>query len=241
MAPIPDRTITLTYTITGMLLCGSVCGKVFSVTAVSGGGAGGKRYYSPLLANKPFMTHVKSQRISRRVGIGMLNQPDDVKIIQTMLNDAFKPSPNLEPDGICGPKTVSAIMRFQKAIGMKKPDGWIAPDRYTFKQLLEHSGHWSVTASFVLDGVVLPPFHKTYRGGPPPLGPYTLNVSEDTREGRIEMKPDLETYRSGLQIHGTGIVGSDGCIVIEDKRSLTALRLAVKSTPTGHAKLTVTF
>jgi hypothetical protein len=84
--------------------------------------------------------------ISKPVGQGFLarNLPDDVVTVQTALNQVTKkglpggPIPDLEPDGIKGPKTQAAINNFQK-IQVKGiiPDGLIEPDKQTILRLNE--------------------------------------------------------------------------------------------------------
>ena len=53
------------------------------------------------------------------------------------------------------------------------------------------------------------------------------------------MKPQFATNRTGLQIHGSGPVGSDGCIVITSGADLKTLRAAVALVSIGSATLEV--
>lgn len=82
--------------------------------------------------------------ISKPVGQGYLarNLPDDVRTIQEALNQvtvkgaAGGPMPFLAVDGLCGPKTNGAIVRFQQA-QFKKSDGVIEPNKKTIIRLNE--------------------------------------------------------------------------------------------------------
>lgn len=77
------------------------------------------------------------------------NAPDDVKTIQKALNRFSPldggPAEKLVVDGICGPKTKSAIYHFQekwgiKPKGWKVPDGIVDPDGETIKRLRQGGG-----------------------------------------------------------------------------------------------------
>ncbi|MGO9596701.1 MAG: peptidoglycan-binding domain-containing protein [Isosphaeraceae bacterium] len=77
-------------------------------------------------------------RISASVGEGGLNRPDDVRLIQSSLNDIDVedggPDPLLDVDGIAGPLTKSAIARFQQPhIGFA--DSRVDPDGPTLRAL----------------------------------------------------------------------------------------------------------
>ena len=64
--------------------------------------------------------------ISKSVGIGGVNKPDDLAGVQGLLNGFVKrlESPTLEVDGDCGHKTRAAISAFQDdVVGMEAPDG----------------------------------------------------------------------------------------------------------------------
>jgi hypothetical protein len=71
-------------------------------------------------------------RLTGSVGVGGMNRPEDVRLIQTLLNqldDSSEggPSPDLEVDGSYGPKTRNAIRRFQEANQLDKT-GLILPE-----------------------------------------------------------------------------------------------------------------
>lgn len=77
--------------------------------------------------------------ISKSVGIGGVNKPDDVAEVQGLLNGFVKrlESPALEVDGDCGHKTKAAIIAFQDdVVGMEAPDGRVDPGGRTWTQLV---------------------------------------------------------------------------------------------------------
>jgi peptidoglycan hydrolase-like protein with peptidoglycan-binding domain len=75
---------------------------------------------------------VPTDSIQKSVGEGGVNQLEDVKVIQTLLNDN---GASLVVDGIKGKNTYKAIRTFQSKVGIP-PDGLISPSRGTFKALL---------------------------------------------------------------------------------------------------------
>jgi hypothetical protein len=79
-----------------------------------------------------------AKKISSSVGKGGKNKPEDIKIVQELLNDFTKMCgfKKLDEDGLIGPKTLSAIAEFQKtAVGMSKPDSRIDPGGDSFSTL----------------------------------------------------------------------------------------------------------
>lgn len=75
--------------------------------------------------------------ITASVGRSGINNPGDVRIVQTLLNQQVQ-SLGLKPlvvDGAVGPKTISAIEAFQRRIGFALPDGKVDPGGRTFKAL----------------------------------------------------------------------------------------------------------
>lgn len=83
--------------------------------------------------------------IGAPVGIGGANLPNDVSTIQDALNRVSPASggavPPLVVDGVCGPKTRSAIQQFQlKQFGWSGADGKINPGGQTITRLNEILG-----------------------------------------------------------------------------------------------------
>jgi hypothetical protein len=79
-----------------------------------------------------------AKKISSSVGKGGKNKPEDVKIVQELLNAFTKMCgfKKLDEDGLIGPKTISAIAEFQKtAVGMSKPDSRIDTNGDSFSVL----------------------------------------------------------------------------------------------------------
>jgi peptidoglycan hydrolase-like protein with peptidoglycan-binding domain len=80
-----------------------------------------------------------SLSIRQSVGIGGVNQRDDVKLIQVLLNTyaAWKsPFTTLKVDGSIGTNTNNAIKKYQReAAGVINPDGRVDPNGKTFRYL----------------------------------------------------------------------------------------------------------
>ncbi|MCX4242219.1 T6SS effector amidase Tae4 family protein [Paraliomyxa miuraensis] len=67
------------------------------------------------------------------VGEGGRNDRDDVELVQQLLADN-----GIDPgsiDGVCGPKTIAALRKFQARF-LSRPDGRVDPDGRTFRELL---------------------------------------------------------------------------------------------------------
>jgi hypothetical protein len=76
---------------------------------------------------------MNSMEILDSVGAGGKNRNADVAVVQSLLNSkGFKTG---VVDGVCGPKTVAAIRRFQ-ATFTRLPDGLIEPRRTTWTKLV---------------------------------------------------------------------------------------------------------
>ena len=90
-----------------------------------------------------------SRSIEASVGrMGGKNRPDDVITIQQMLNNVPKaeggPIPPLAVDGLCGPKTIDAIQRFQlHHFGWKGADGRVDSGGPTLAKLDEFDNPFS--------------------------------------------------------------------------------------------------
>mgnify|MGYP000306625287 CR=1 FL=1 len=70
--------------------------------------------------------------ISDSVGKGGANKIEDVKIVQTLLNEKGN---NIKVDGDCGPKTINAIRKFQRETFSWKPDGKVDANGKTWEAL----------------------------------------------------------------------------------------------------------
>lgn len=76
--------------------------------------------------------------ISHSVGEGAFNQSDDVRRVQSLLNE-FRlehGQKSIAEDGKVGPETIGAILDFQKGF-MGTPDGRVDPDGSSIKKLEE--------------------------------------------------------------------------------------------------------
>ncbi len=76
-------------------------------------------------------------RVSGSVGESGTNRRADVILIQQLLNETIVGlNEPLVVDGICGPKTISAILEYQRTVvGMNHPDGRVDPGGRTFRSL----------------------------------------------------------------------------------------------------------
>lgn len=72
--------------------------------------------------------------IDKAVGVGGINRPADVRIVQRLLNEKGFPSGPV--DGQFGPRTRHAITTFQGTF-MRRPDGLIEPGGMTIRRLNE--------------------------------------------------------------------------------------------------------
>lgn len=76
-------------------------------------------------------------KISNSVGRRGVNVSSDVVIVKTLLNrHIVPPAELLKVSGTVDPKTVNAIVAFQRWLGMKNCDGRVDPGRKTFRALL---------------------------------------------------------------------------------------------------------
>jgi peptidoglycan hydrolase-like protein with peptidoglycan-binding domain len=71
------------------------------------------------------------------VGKNGANRPDDIKVIQTLLNRHAPAAgfDRISEDARFGANTLKAIVAFQKAIGLRTPDGVVDPGGRTLKAL----------------------------------------------------------------------------------------------------------
>ncbi len=79
-------------------------------------------------------TSIVAKTINASVGKGGVNDKEDVKVVQSLLNGHGS---SLVVDGGCGSKTIKAIMIFQKnKLHFRNPDGLISAGGTTWKGLL---------------------------------------------------------------------------------------------------------
>lgn len=81
--------------------------------------------------------------IASAVGVGQPNSPDDVKLVQQLLNTSIKelaPLPPLVENGIFDAPTAAAIRAFQtRVVKMTRPDFIISPGQTTIKRLVSEA------------------------------------------------------------------------------------------------------
>ena len=96
------------------------------------------------------------------VGRGGKNFPDDCKIVQTLLNKHLSTMPSvgeLTVDGVVGPRTIGAIVEFQKYyMQLAKPDGLVDVGGATLTRLSEKDVKtaYGTTIEPVVTGKALP-------------------------------------------------------------------------------------
>src|SRR5205823_8726349 len=78
---------------------------------------------------EPLLNATRPFEISGSVGRGGKNKPEDEQAVQAALN--IRAKAGLTVDGKCGPKTIGAIMAFEKRLGQSKPDGLVEVGRGT--------------------------------------------------------------------------------------------------------------
>ncbi|HZD49985.1 MAG TPA: glucosaminidase domain-containing protein [Silvibacterium sp.] len=83
------------------------------------------------------------EQITQAVGQGQPNRPEDVRLIQALLNqrkdELGMPAP-LDVDGLFGPRTASLIEEFQRCRKLPTADGIVHPAGPTFRALNSESG-----------------------------------------------------------------------------------------------------
>ena len=90
-------------------------------------------------------------KLSNSVGRGGTNLKTDVKLVQTLLNNAKINEKKLKVDGSVGAKTIATILKYQrKVVGLAKPDGKIDVDGKTFRMLLSKSSPLKSSVSNVV-------------------------------------------------------------------------------------------
>ena len=181
--------------------------------------------------------------ISNSVGQRGINNKDDVKAIQVLLNhniDKLTPLRPLVEDGVINPQTIDAIKLFQRrVVGMPEPDGRIDPNGRTLRSLQEgNSTEAKRRAQHLLDSAIRPALvsiglhsvaaeelllgtaivesqlvHRRQIGGGPALGLF-------------QMEPDTHhdiwmNYLSNPQFKG--LAARVGLLVVPYKDNLTAL------------------
>ncbi len=95
-----------------------------------------------------------SKSMSAAVGRGCANRPTDVVVIQYLLNcvptNQAGPQEELVLDGLCGPKTEAAILRFQQSLGHS--DGRVDPGGATFGALSEYDPYPNLKLNLQVPG-----------------------------------------------------------------------------------------
>ncbi len=129
--------------------------------------------------------------IVHSVGKNGVNQSNDVKIVQMLINENIArlvPLAPLKVDGRIGPKTIGAIEEFQRrVVKLSNVDGRVDPNGRTLRELNGGSG-----ASRPAPGNMVAQFEETSRSG----------QTRQMVSGRITVNNRTYSFRSGG--HGRG-------------------------------------
>lgn len=147
------------------------------------------------------------QDISGSVGRGGDNRPQDVRLIQQLLNKQWitgEPSTNAEVNGVMGGETISRIEAFQSRIlQMSHPDGRIDPGGATFNALLSGAvGDTTGSRSLSAKGSALLKSIETL--ATKPYDDQTGNVIDHWVKGatigygHLILQDEWENYRHGI-------------------------------------------
>lgn len=75
--------------------------------------------------------------LENSVGVGGMNNRRDVIEVQRAINRHLPSNDRLPVDGVCGPVTTAALIRYQqRELRMLRPDGLVEPNRRTANLLL---------------------------------------------------------------------------------------------------------
>ena len=126
-------------------------------------------------------TPVDIRPITQSVGKGGKNLPEEVKIIQTLLNNYGN---KLATNGVCDSKVEAAIATFQaQRLGTRKPDGRVDPNGGTWKGL---NGEKPLKEDPLPKGMVKPNWIKIAEG--------EMGVKEDT--SKTKHNPRVVEYHA---------------------------------------------
>lgn len=142
--------------------------------------------------------------IKRSVGLGGGNLPDDVRLVQKLLNAVpiprGGPTPLLAIDGLCGPKTCGAIRGFQTR-NLGAADGRIDPGYRTETALLDLLTTLGALAT-LLPGLA---------GATIPSAPVIGGPNSPIRQRFMTICKELLPPKGQLTKGGTGQAGATGC------------------------------
>ncbi len=109
------------------------------------------------------------------VGLGGVNRTDDVRNVQSRLNQVApkdgRPDPVLDVDGLCGPLTRGVILHFQQHHPGLLHDARIDPGKNTWKKLLALSGAIEVASGLGVGGLHAKVPSAPHPAPTPPLDP----------------------------------------------------------------------
>jgi peptidoglycan hydrolase-like protein with peptidoglycan-binding domain len=160
-------------------------------------------------------------RLGGSVGAGGRNAKADVRSVQAALNLRMKAG--LAEDGICGKKTIDAIIAFQKKLKFKRPDGRVDPGGPTQQALNGSAVAAAAEVDQQGDGKGRSPLKE--------VGPVKRSTDDDPEGGGGDRDPEPDFSRLARQIHdATEGVGTDEPAIFAALREL-------KGSPERRARL----
>jgi peptidoglycan hydrolase-like protein with peptidoglycan-binding domain len=141
-----------------------------------------------------------SVNLFRSVGTFGVNHREDVRLIQRLLN---LHGVNAGPvDGLCGPLTVHAILRYQSHF-LQKPDGRVDPQGLTFRRLSGHHAKKPITHDVLRQTQTPPkapstPTSIAKPASPPAVASTNKPLSQNQSLTTLIPKPKLGTVNIGL-------------------------------------------
>lgn len=145
-----------------------------------------------------------SLSIRQSVGQGGVNQQQDVKLIQVLLNTyaAWRsPFTPLEVDGYVGKSTTDGIIRYQReAAGIKNVDGRVDPYGKTFRFLTMYisPGQEPVIQQQVRDGRMI--------SGAPSIDNKTINKNAGLKDQIVRYSPSLKADKQIVSEYSIQII-----------------------------------
>jgi hypothetical protein len=154
-------------------------------------------------------------RIGASVGHRGVNRPDDVTVVQTLLNlniVHLRPRSPLDVSGDCDATTIEAITVFQRRVlGHARPDGRVDPDGHTLARLSE-----AEPRSITLTGLPLPePAARVLSEILSAAGLDTARVTSVTRTPAEQARVMFENCEALGAAHNMRLYGPAGDRVVQ--------------------------
>jgi peptidoglycan hydrolase-like protein with peptidoglycan-binding domain len=166
-----------------------------------------KKSKKPQVIEMDPITITGSGSIGASVGNGGKNKPDDVYLVQSLLNDHGY---GLTVDGKCGAKSINAIKKFQKSkLGSKRPDGRVDVGGKTWSAL---SGG-SVSSAPQTETIEMEPMDVTGNTQSIEMEPMNVSggINASVGNGGKNHSSDVSRVQSLLNNHGYGLTVDGKC------------------------------